>query len=215
MPGLVLRHRAVAFFSQRRADSRLAFLALACLVRCRSSPRTIIAALRPFDFTCSTPRARAVSSFPAALVGDGAALAPAIYRGLFFAYSSPRDKFFVNPVSIFLTDTRGRKPFRFKMLQYSEESPDPSIAGHGPTRILLALLALRLVADRAVGRSAGGLASEMMTTRQRLSILGATSSLWSRQSGAALARHAARRGVLRGVTSRRRGLLRSRRRRSQ
>jgi putative spermidine/putrescine transport system permease protein len=53
------------------------------------------------------------------------------------------------PVSIFLTDAR-TKTLPIKMLQYIEESPDPSIAALS-TLILLATLALLLFADRAVG----------------------------------------------------------------
>ena len=53
------------------------------------------------------------------------------------------------PVSIFLTDAR-TKTLPIKMLQYIEESPDPSIAALS-TLILIATLLLLFVADRAIG----------------------------------------------------------------
>jgi len=53
------------------------------------------------------------------------------------------------PVSIFLTDARS-KTLPIKMLQYIEESPDPSIAALS-TLILIATLALLFIADRAIG----------------------------------------------------------------
>ena len=53
------------------------------------------------------------------------------------------------PVSIFLTDARA-KTLPIKMLQYIEESPDPSIAALS-TPILIATLFLLFVADRAIG----------------------------------------------------------------
>jgi ABC-type spermidine/putrescine transport system permease subunit II len=52
-------------------------------------------------------------------------------------------------VSIFLTDARS-KTLPIKMLQYIEESPDPSIAALS-TLILIATLALLFIADRALG----------------------------------------------------------------
>ena len=53
------------------------------------------------------------------------------------------------PVSIFLTDARA-KTLPIKMLQYIEESPDPSIAVLS-TLIPIATLLLLFVADRAIG----------------------------------------------------------------
>ena len=63
-----------------------------------------------------------------------------------FAFLASMDNY---PVSIFLTDAR-MKTLPTKMLQYIEESPDPSIAALS-TLILLATLALLFIADRAVG----------------------------------------------------------------
>jgi putative spermidine/putrescine transport system permease protein len=53
------------------------------------------------------------------------------------------------PVSIFLTDA-WTKTLPIKMLQYIDESPDPTIAALS-TLLLVATVILLLIADRAVG----------------------------------------------------------------
>jgi len=86
-------------------------------------------------------------AFPLAIVRVMApALAPAYLTAGLFAFLDSMDNY---PVSIFLTDAR-TKTLPIKMLQYIEESPDPTIAALS-TVILLATLALLLIADRAVG----------------------------------------------------------------
>ena len=74
------------------------------------------------------------------------ALAPAYLTAALFAFLASMDNY---PVSIFLTDTRA-KTLPVKMLQYIEESPDPSIAALS-TLILVTTLMLLFVADRAIG----------------------------------------------------------------
>jgi putative spermidine/putrescine transport system permease protein len=74
------------------------------------------------------------------------ALAPAYLVAALFAFLASMDNY---PVSIFLTDARA-KTLPVKMLQYIEESPDPSIAALS-TLILAATLTLLLVADRTIG----------------------------------------------------------------
>jgi putative spermidine/putrescine transport system permease protein len=74
------------------------------------------------------------------------ALAPAYLTAALFAFLASMDNY---PVSIFLTDARA-KTLPIKMLQYIEESPDPSIAALS-TFILIATLLLLFVADRAIG----------------------------------------------------------------
>jgi len=74
------------------------------------------------------------------------ALAPAYLTAALFAFLASMDNY---PVSIFLTDARA-KTLPIKVLQYIEESPDPSIAALS-TMILIATLLLLLVADRAIG----------------------------------------------------------------
>jgi putative spermidine/putrescine transport system permease protein len=86
-------------------------------------------------------------TFPASILRVMApALAPAYLTSSLFAFLASMDNY---PVSIFLTDARA-KTLPIKMLQYIEESPDPSIAALS-TLILLATLALLLIADRVVG----------------------------------------------------------------
>ena len=74
------------------------------------------------------------------------ALAPAYLIAALFSFLASMDNY---PVSIFLTDARA-KTLPVKMLQYIEESPDPSIAALS-TLILVATLTLLLVADRTIG----------------------------------------------------------------
>ena len=74
------------------------------------------------------------------------ALAPAYLTSALFAFLASMDNY---PISIFLTDARA-KTLPIKMLQYIEESPDPTLAALS-TLILLATLALLLIADRAIG----------------------------------------------------------------
>ena len=72
--------------------------------------------------------------------------APAYLTAALFAFLASMDNY---PVSIFVTDAR-TKTLPIKMLQYIEESPDPSIAALS-TLILIATLLLLFVADRAIG----------------------------------------------------------------
>ena len=74
--------------------------------------------------------------------------APSSWRltAALFSFLASMDNY---PVSIFLTDARS-KTLPIKMLQYIEESPDPSIAALS-TLILIATLAMLFVADRAIG----------------------------------------------------------------
>jgi putative spermidine/putrescine transport system permease protein len=73
-------------------------------------------------------------------------LAPAYLTAGLFSFLASMDNY---PVSIFLTDARS-KTLPIKMLQYIDESPDPTIAALA-TLILLATMILLLVVDRAVG----------------------------------------------------------------
>jgi putative spermidine/putrescine transport system permease protein len=73
-------------------------------------------------------------------------LAPAYLTGGLFAFLASMDNY---PISIFLTDAWNRT-LPIRMLQYMEESPDPSIAAVSTGLILLAVIALA-VAARTVG----------------------------------------------------------------
>jgi putative spermidine/putrescine transport system permease protein len=148
MPGLVLGIALLQFFRGLGLVQVWTSLVLAhVVVTLPFVARTMIAALSRFDFNLLDAARTLGCSFPAALVRVMApALAPAYLTAGLFAFLASMDDY---PVSIFLTDAR-TKTLPIKMLQYIEESPDPSIAALS-TLILLATLALLLVADRAVG----------------------------------------------------------------
>ena len=73
-------------------------------------------------------------------------LAPAFLTAGLFAFLASMDNY---PISIFLTDARN-KTLPIKMLQYLEETPDPTIAAISTGLILMALIAL-MIGARTVG----------------------------------------------------------------
>ncbi len=148
MPGLVLGIALLQFFRSVGLGHVWTSLLLAhVVITLPFVARTMIAALSRFDFTLLDAARTLGCSFPGSLVRVMApALAPAYLTAGLFAFLASMDNY---PVSIFLTDARA-KTLPIKMLQYIEESPDPSIAALS-TLILLATLTLLLVADRAVG----------------------------------------------------------------
>jgi len=148
MPGLVLGIALLQFFRGLGLSQVFPELLLAhVLVTLPYVARTMIAGLSRFDFTLIDAARTLGCNFPASIFRVMApALAPAYLTSGLFAFLASMDNY---PVSIFLTDAR-MKTLPIKMLQYIEESPDPSIAALS-TLILLATLALLFVADRAVG----------------------------------------------------------------
>lgn len=148
MPGLVLGVALLQFFRGIGLVSTFPELWLAHLiVTLPYVGRTMIAALSRFDFAlidaartlgCNFPRAISRVLVPA--------LAPAYLTASLFSFLASMDNY---PISIFLTDARA-KTLPIKMLQYIEESPDPTLAALS-TLILLATLALLMIADRAIG----------------------------------------------------------------
>jgi putative spermidine/putrescine transport system permease protein len=109
--------------------------------------RTVLASLSLFDFSlldaartlgCSWPRAILRVLVPA--------LAPAFLTAGLFAFLASMDNY---PISIFFTDAR-TKTLPIQMLQYVEETPDPTIAAISACLILLTV-AVMLIADRLVG----------------------------------------------------------------
>jgi putative spermidine/putrescine transport system permease protein len=108
--------------------------------------RTMIAGLSRFDFTLLDAARTLGCGFSSSIYRVMVpALAPAYLTAALFSFLASMDNY---PVSIFLTDARS-KTLPIKMLQYIEESPDPSIAAIS-TLILIATLALLFVADRAI-----------------------------------------------------------------
>jgi putative spermidine/putrescine transport system permease protein len=148
MPGLVLGIALLQFFRGLGVAQAFIPLLLAhVVVTLPYVARTMIAALSRFDFTMIDAARTLGCSFPAALLRVTApALAPAYLTAGLFAFLASMDNY---PVSIFLTDAH-MKTLPIKMLQYIEESPDPTLAALS-TLILLATLILLLVANRAVG----------------------------------------------------------------
>jgi putative spermidine/putrescine transport system permease protein len=148
MPGLVLGIALLQYFRSIGLTQTWTSLLLAHLiVTLPYVARTMIAGLSRFDFTlidaARTLGCSFMSSIWRVMVPT---LAPAYLTAGLFAFLASMDNY---PVSIFLTDARA-KTLPVKMLQYIEESPDPSIAALS-TLILVATLMLLFVADRAIG----------------------------------------------------------------
>jgi len=148
LPGLVIGIAMLQAF--RDAGLRGAWVSLLVAHVVIAMPyvvRTVLGALSLFDFAlidaartlgCSYPRALRKVLVPA--------LAPAFLTSGMFAFLASMDNY---PVSIFFTDA-WTKTLPIQMLQYVEESPDPTIAAISTGLILLAVLAL-IVGDRLVG----------------------------------------------------------------
>ncbi len=73
-------------------------------------------------------------------------MAPAFLTSGLFAFLASMDNY---PISIFLTDARN-KTLPIQILQYLDESPDPTLAAISSGIILLTIVIL-LIADRLVG----------------------------------------------------------------
>lgn len=148
MPGLVLGIALLQFFRSIGLTQAWPALLLAhVVVTLPYVARTMVASLSRFDFTLLDAARTLGCSFAAAILRVMApALAPAYLTGGLFAFLASMDNY---PVSIFLTDAR-TKTLPIKMLQYIEESPDPTIAALS-TLLLVATLVLLVMADRAIG----------------------------------------------------------------
>jgi putative spermidine/putrescine transport system permease protein len=148
MPGLVLGIALLQYFRSLGLTQTWPSLLLAHLVvTLPYVARTMIAGLSRFDFTLIDAARTLGCSFMTSIWRVMVpTLAPAYLTAALFAFLASMDNY---PVSIFLTDARA-KTLPVKMLQYIEESPDPSIAALS-TLILIATLMLLFVADRAIG----------------------------------------------------------------
>jgi putative spermidine/putrescine transport system permease protein len=148
MPGLVLGIALLQYFRSLGLVQTWTSLLLAHLVvTLPFVARTMIAGLSRFDFTLIDAARTLGCSFMSSIWRVMVpALAPAYLIAALFSFLASMDNY---PVSIFLTDARA-KTLPVKMLQYIEESPDPSIAALS-TLILVATLTLLLVADRTIG----------------------------------------------------------------
>jgi ABC-type spermidine/putrescine transport system permease subunit II len=148
MPGLVLGIALLQYFRALGLSQTWPELLLAhIVVTLPFVARTMIAGLSRFDFTLLDAARTLGCGFSGSICRVMVpALAPAYLTAALFSFLASMDNY---PVSIFLTDARS-KTLPIKMLQYIEESPDPSIAALS-TLILIATLALLFIADRAIG----------------------------------------------------------------
>jgi putative spermidine/putrescine transport system permease protein len=147
-PGLVLGIALLQYFRAIGFNATWSALLVAHIIICLPYvARTMIAGLSRFDFTlieaarllgCTYPRAIATVMMPA--------LAPSFLVAGLFSFLASLDNY---PVSIFLTDAR-TKTLPIKMLQYIDESPDPTLAALS-TLILLVTIGLLVASDRLVG----------------------------------------------------------------
>lgn len=148
MPGLVVGVALLQFF--REMGLRDAYLTLTLAHVVVTLPyvmRTLLAAFASFDYTLIDAARTLGMPYAQAVVRVMVpALSPAFLTAGLFAFLASMDNY---PISIFLTDARN-KTLPVKMLQYMEESPDPSIAAISTGLILLALVAL-MVGSRTVG----------------------------------------------------------------
>jgi putative spermidine/putrescine transport system permease protein len=148
MPGLVVGVALLQFFrSIGLSDAYLTLTLAHVVVTLPYVMRTLLAAFASFNYalldaarTLGMPYGQAVVRVMVP------ALSPAFLTAGLFSFLASMDNY---PVSIFLTDARN-KTLPVKMLQYMEESPDPSIAAISSGLIMLALLALML-GSRTVG----------------------------------------------------------------
>lgn len=109
--------------------------------------RTLLGALTLFDFSMvDAARTLGLSHIRAHLKVTVPVLMPAFLTASLFAFLASMDNY---PISIFFTDA-WTKTLPIQMLQYIEETPDPTIAAISSLLILLTIIVL-IVADRLVG----------------------------------------------------------------
>ncbi|PZU92253.1 MAG: ABC transporter permease [Chelatococcus sp.] len=109
--------------------------------------RTVFASLSLFDFTLIDAARTLGLTYPRAIMKVMVpSLAPAFLTSGMFAFLASMDNY---PISIFFTDA-WTKTLPIQMLQYVEESPDPTIAAISTLLILLSIGVL-IVGDRLVG----------------------------------------------------------------
>ena len=148
MPGLVIGVALLQFFREiGLRDAYWSLLLAHVVITLPFVMRTLFASMGSFDFSMVDAARTLGLSYPAAvakvLIPN---LAPAYLTGGLFAFLASMDNY---PISIFLTDVWNRT-LPIRMLQYMEESPDPSIAAISSGLILLAVMVLAIAA-RTVG----------------------------------------------------------------
>lgn len=148
MPGLVLGVAMLQFFREiGLRDAYWSLLLAHVVITLPFVMRTLLAAMGAFDFALvDAARTLGMSYLRAVVRVLIPNLAPAYLTAGLFAFLASMDNY---PISIFLTDAFNRT-LPIRMLQYMEESPDPSIAAISTGLILLAVIALAAAA-RTVG----------------------------------------------------------------
>ena len=148
LPGLVL---GIAFLQASRQfglyDTYTTLLLAHVVITMPFVMRTVLASLSLFDFTLIDAARTLGLSYPKAVLKVLVpSLAPAFLTSGMFAFLASMDNY---PISIFFTDA-WTKTLPIQMLQYVEESPDPTIAAISALLILLAAAVL-VIGDRLVG----------------------------------------------------------------
>ena len=148
LPGLVIGIAVLQGF--KAAGLREAYVSLMIAHVIITLPyvvRTVLGSLTLFDFSLIDAARTLGCSYPTALMRVLVpALGPAFLTSGMFAFLASMDNY---PISIFFTDA-WTKTLPIQMLQYVEETPDPTIAAISTGLVLLAILAL-VIGDRLVG----------------------------------------------------------------
>lgn len=148
MPGLVVGIAMLQFFRQiGLLDAYPALLIGHVVITMPYVMRTVLAGLSLFDFTYIDAARVLGYSYPIAILRVLVpAQAPAFLTAGLFAFLASMDNY---PIAIFLTDVR-HKTLPIQMLQFIEESPDPTIAAISTGLIVLTIIVL-ILGDRLVG----------------------------------------------------------------
>lgn len=148
LPGLVVGIAMLQAFREMGLRNAWASLLVAHVVIAMPYVvRTVLGALSLFDFSLIDAARTLGCSYAEAIRRVMVpVLAPAFLTSAMFAFLASMDNY---PVSIFFTDA-WTKTLPIQMLQYVEESPDPTIAAISAGLILLAVVAL-FIGDRLVG----------------------------------------------------------------
>ena len=148
LPGLVIGIAMLQYFRLIGLfDVRSSLVIAHIVVTVPYVMRTVLASLYSFDFRLLDAARMLGCTYGGALRKVMVpTLAPAFLTAGLFAFLASFDNY---PVSIFLTDVR-TKTLPIQLLQYIEESPDPTIAAISTLIIGLAILVM-LLGERLVG----------------------------------------------------------------
>jgi putative spermidine/putrescine transport system permease protein len=148
LPGLVIGVATLqAFRAVGLRDAYASLMIAHVVITLPYVMRTVLASLSLFDFSLIDAARTLGCSYPRALLWVMVPLlAPAFLTGGLFGFLASLDNY---PISIFLTDVRN-KTLPIQMLQYIEESPDPTIAAVSSVIIGFTVVVL-LLGDRLVG----------------------------------------------------------------